>query len=320
MNRIDRLTGMILLLQSHRVITAEQIAAHYEISVRTVYRDLAALGEAGVPIVAEAGVGYRLMNGYHMPPVMFTEEEAAALLLSAKVTGQVGDKSISNALDSALLKIRSILPVERRDYLARLQQSTSVWLKVPRAAEAMQALMPMQEAIVRRRCLSLRYDAASRGDITTRVVEPVGLVFYARQWHLIAFCRLRQAFRDFRVDRLMECAVLQETYKGHDDFSVEEFLEEAIRKHELLPATLILDPEVLERFRSELICTPLREETLPDGRLRIEILTFSLEWITGWILSFGPAVWVEHPPELQASVQDAALSVAAKYGGSSAKS
>lgn len=319
MNRIDRLTGMILLLQSHRVITAEQIAAHYEISVRTVYRDLAALGEAGVPIVAEAGVGYRLMTGYHMPPVMFTEEEAAALILSAKVTGQVGDKSISNALDSALLKIRSILPAERRDYLARLQQSTSVWLKVPRAGQSVQALMPMQEAIVRRRCLSLRYDAGSRGEITTRVVEPVGLVFYARQWHLIAFCRLRHAFRDFRVDRLMECDVLQETYEGHDDFSVEEFLEDAIRRHELLPATLILEQAVMERFRSELVCTPVREEALPDGRLRVEILTFSLEWITGWILSFGPAICVEHPPQLQASVRDAALAVAANYCGTPEK-
>ncbi|MFT6379079.1 MAG: putative DNA-binding transcriptional regulator YafY, partial [Akkermansiaceae bacterium] len=84
MNRIDRLTAMILMLQSHRVVTAEQIAGHFELSVRTVYRDLSALGEAGVPIVAEAGVGYSLMPGYHMPPVMFSEEEAAALLMSGE--------------------------------------------------------------------------------------------------------------------------------------------------------------------------------------------------------------------------------------------
>ena len=94
MNRIDRLTGMILLLQGQRVITAEQIAAHFEISVRTVYRDLAALGEAGVPIVAEAGVGYSLMRGYHMPPVMFTEDEAAALFMSGEVTEQIADDSL----------------------------------------------------------------------------------------------------------------------------------------------------------------------------------------------------------------------------------
>src|SRR4051812_45964721 len=101
MNRIDRLTGILLLLQSHRMITAQQIADHYEISVRTVYRDIAALGEAGVPIVAEAGHGYSLMRGYHVPPVMFTENEAAALFLSGEVTEQVADESLRDALRSA---------------------------------------------------------------------------------------------------------------------------------------------------------------------------------------------------------------------------
>ena len=176
MNRIDRLTGMILLLQGHRVITAEQIAAHYEISVRTVYRDLAALGEAGVPIIAEAGMGYSLMRGYHMPPVMFTEDEAAALFLSGEIADQIADESLRDSLRAALLKVRSVLPAERRDYLDRLSKTTRVWLKRPTMQddeECHQALMRLQEAVIRRRCAALRYDAGNRGEITTRVVEPL---------------------------------------------------------------------------------------------------------------------------------------------------
>ncbi|MES2570403.1 MAG: YafY family protein [Verrucomicrobiota bacterium] len=313
MNRIERLTGMILLLQSQRVITAEQIAAHYEISVRTVYRDLAALGEAGVPIAAEAGVGYTLMKGYHMPPVMFTEEEAAALFLSGKITGQVADESLRRALEEALLKIRSILPAERSDYLARLQQSTSVWSCTPHSPERLPELMAMQEAVVRRRCIAIQYDAASRGELTIRTIEPVGLVFYGGHWHLIAFCRLRKEFRDFRIDRLRRWEVLPETYHGHTDFSLETFLHNAIRTQELTPAIVIVQKKVIERFRSELFCMPIREELLPNGSLRVEILVFSIPWFAGWLLSFGPAIEVEEPPPLRLHLRDAALAVLALY-------
>jgi predicted DNA-binding transcriptional regulator YafY len=120
MNRIDRLTAMILMLQGHRVVTAEQLAEHFELSVRTVYRDISALGEAGVPIVAEAGVGYSLMRGYHMPPVMFTEEEAAALFTSGELCEQFGDESLKQSMKGALLKVRAALPDDRKDFLRRL--------------------------------------------------------------------------------------------------------------------------------------------------------------------------------------------------------
>src|SRR6187551_462883 len=94
MNRVDRLLALIVFLQSRRVVTAEQLAAHFELSVRTIYRDLAALGEAGVPIVAEAGVGYALLRGYHLPPVNFTAEEASALVTGGLLVGQFADASV----------------------------------------------------------------------------------------------------------------------------------------------------------------------------------------------------------------------------------
>lgn len=151
MNRIDRLTGMILLLQGQRVITAEQVAAHFEISVRTVYRDFSALGEAGVPIVAEAGVGYSLMRGYHMPPVMFTEDEAAALFMSAEVTEPVADESLRQSLRSALLKVRSVLPQEKRDYLRQLQGKVGIMTRPSGTDDRRESLMPVQGAVARRR-------------------------------------------------------------------------------------------------------------------------------------------------------------------------
>jgi predicted DNA-binding transcriptional regulator YafY len=301
MNRIDRLTGMILLLQSRRVITAEEIAEHFEMSVRTVYRDIAALSEAGVPIVAEAGVGYSLARGYHMPPVMFTEEEAAALVIGAEVTHQVADDSLKRSIGGALLKIRSVLPVDRRDYVNRLEKSVNVHFGRPNAPGA--DLMPLQEAVVRRRCVALRYDAARRGEVTERVVEPLGMVFYARQWHLIAWCRLRGGLRDFRLDRVESWKVLTETFTGHENFSMEAFLREHMDGPEMSPATIVVACELLDRFRSEAPSPPLREEKLPDGRVRVELQAYGPQYLANWLLSFGTRVQAESPPELVEAVR-----------------
>ncbi|MCW1922716.1 YafY family transcriptional regulator [Luteolibacter arcticus] len=314
MNRIDRLTGMILLLQGQRVITAEQIAGHFEISVRTVYRDLSALGEAGVPIIAEAGVGYSLVRGYHMPPVMFTEDEGAALFMSGEVTEQIADESLKQSLRSALLKVRSVLPQEKRDYLHRLKDAVGVWFRRPDdGAARRESLMPIQDAIVRRLCLAICYNTANRGALTDRVVEPLGLIFYSRQWHLIAWCRVRRDFRDFRLDRVARWEVLGECFEGHAGFSVKEFLRENIECHELTPATVLVEREVLERFRMEMPCTPVSDEVQRDGRVKLELLSFSIPWMAEWLLGFGRRVEAVHPPELREQMGEIALAMVERY-------
>lgn len=315
MNRIDRLTGMILLLQSHRVITAEKIAAHFEISVRTVYRDLSALGEAGVPIIGEAGMGYSLMRGYHVPPVMFTENEAAALFLSGEVTQQVADESLRDALRDALLKIRAVLPAERRDYVNRLSRSVQVWLPVGTgAADERQSLMPLQQAVVRKQCVSLSYDAGRRGLITDRMVEPLGVIFYGRQWHLIAHCQLRNAVRDFRLDRMNHWQVLEARFSGHDDFSMKEFLAEQIASREVIPTVIHFAPEVMERVRTEYYSSSLLESPLPDGWVKVESLTSCTRWMASWIMSYGLDAEVISPKELREEIRGVAEKVAALYG------
>src|SRR5688572_3660298 len=126
MNRVDRLMAMVVHLQGRRLVRAEDLANHFEISVRTVYRDIAALGEAGIPIAGEAGVGYSLVKGYHLPPVMFTSEEASALSIGSKLVDHLTDASLRKEMNSAVLKIRSVLPRDRQDYLDRLERSTIV--------------------------------------------------------------------------------------------------------------------------------------------------------------------------------------------------
>src|SRR5689334_2604728 len=253
MNRVDRLMAIIVRLQSRRVVRAEDIAADFEISVRTVYRDLVALGEAGIPIMAEPGVGYSLVKGYHLPPVMFTPEEASALSIGGKLVENLTDASLRKQMESALLKIRSVLPRDRQDYLDRLERSTAVLANgsspLPRLSS--EALIPIQRALADRRVLALDYQAAQRRDLTTRQVEPLGLVYYADNWHLIAYCRLRRDVRDFRTDRIQRLGLQNEIFSGHADFSLKRYLETAAHNGKFEAAIIRFHPELIERVRRE---------------------------------------------------------------------
>jgi len=303
---------MILMLQSHRVVTAEQIGEHFEISVRTVYRDIAALGEAGVPIVAEAGVGYALMRGYHVPPIMFTETEAAALFMSGEVTEQFGDESLKVALRGALLKVRAALPAERKDYLSRLGNAVSVSSR-PADSRDERSLMPVQEAVVRRRCLQIDYDTGGLGETTQRVVEPLGVVFYGQRWHLAAWCRLRQEMRDFRLDRMRAWEVLAETFSGHEDFSLMDFLDHDLDGGELISVKLECDCWVLDRVLADMPAQLVKRSQPEDGRVKIEALAYSLDWMANWMLGLGGAAEAIAPQEMREKLTAAALRVAALY-------
>jgi len=214
-----------------------------------------------------------------------------------------------------LLKVRSVLPQEKKDYLNRLKDAVGVWFRRPDDGVKRESLMPIQDAIARRLCLSIRYNTANRGTLTDRVVEPVGLLFYSRQWHLVAWCRMRLDFRDFRLDRMARWEVLEECFEGHAGFSVKDFLKESIECHELTPATVVVEREVLERFRNEMPCTPVSSEVMADGRVRLELLSFSVPWMAEWLLGFGCRVEAVQPVELREKMGEVARAIAERYAG-----
>lgn len=315
MNRVDRLMAIALRLQSRRVVRAEDLAAHFEISVRTIYRDLAALGEAGIPIVAEAGVGYSLMKGYHLPPVMFTAEEASALSVGGKLVEHLTDASLRKQMESALLKIRAVLPRDRQDYLDRLERSTAIVSHrsstIPRLSS--EALTPIQRALAERRVLALDYRSGTRPEITKRQVEPLGLLYYSDNWHLIAYCRLRRDVRDFRTDRIVRLQLQNELFSGHADFSLKRYLEAERHKGKFEMARIRFRPEVMDRVRRER-SWGLVEETVEPERTEVTLLDYSLEWLAAWVLSFGSTAEVLSPERLQDLVVAEAEKVSAMYG------
>jgi predicted DNA-binding transcriptional regulator YafY len=314
MNRVDRLMAMVVRLQGRRVVKAEDLAGHFEISVRTVYRDMAALGEAGIPIMAEAGVGYSLMKGYLLPPVMFTAEEASALSVGGKLVEHLTDASLRRQMESALLKIRSVLPRDRQDYLDRLERTTAV---MPGRADvrprlASEMLTPIQRALAERRVLALDYQGIRRSEATRRQVEPLGLVYYADNWHLIAWCRLRREVRDFRTDRILKLHLLTEVFTGHADFSLARHLENEWRDDDFKLVRIRFTREAMERVRREWSCSVVEEMTEADGIAATLMVPAYLQ-IAGWVLSFGAGAEVLTPEELKVLVAAEAEQVLARY-------
>lgn len=310
MNRTDRLVAMVMQLQGRRVVRAEELARHFEITIRTVYRDIAALAEAGVPVVGEAGVGYSLVKGYHLPPVMFAAEEATALFIGGELVKQFADASLSEPMESALVKIRSVLPRERQDDLDRLARATAI-LGSPRlpAGIDQRVLLPIQQAVVRRRVLRLNYRARARADTTVRDVEPLGVIYYGGAWYLVAWCRLRVSLRHFKLERIRSMEVLAEQFAVKADFSLRAHLESenALRDH--LPAKVWFSEEAIERARRENF-SGFVEARPARGGYEVDFLTFSLEWLAKWLLSFATEAEALEPRELREEIRTQALAVA----------
>jgi predicted DNA-binding transcriptional regulator YafY len=314
MNRVDRLMGIVVRLQSRRVVRAEDIAEQFEISLRTVYRDMAALGEAGIPIISEAGVGYSLVKGYHLPPVMLTADEANALFMGSKLVEHLTDISLQKEMESALAKIRSVLPRERQDHLDRLERYTAV---VPCSTPAPPrlssgALIPIQRAVAERRVLAMEYQGAQRVELTRRKVEPLGLAYYNHNWHLIAYCRLRQDVRDFRTDRICALYLQNELFSGHAEFSLQRYLEAASRAGKFEAVKVRFKPELMERVRREWSSRLAEEQKEKDGVVGT-ILAYSMEGVAEWVLSFGEKAEVLAPEHLRHLVAAEAEKVARKY-------
>ncbi|MDH2433067.1 YafY family protein [Pokkaliibacter sp. MBI-7] len=223
LKRLSRLTALLTRLQTRRVVTAPALAAQFGVSVRTVYRDMRALEAAGIPIYTEEGKGYSLLEGYRLAPVSFTPEEAHALVTAEHLLSRQQDTALTLALSSAVSKVRAVLADEEREGAALLASrlATSPMQPVPAAADT---LMLIQQALVSYQLVRIDYQAMGNDAVTTREVEPFALYFSLEgQWLLIGFCRLRQAFRLFRLGRMIRLETLPVHFAPHT-LTLAEFL------------------------------------------------------------------------------------------------
>ena len=222
MRRADRLFRLVEALRRRRSATAAQLAEELEVARRTVYRDVADLAASGVPIRGEAGVGYILEPGFDLPPVTLTTDEAEALAFAARLLSVWSDESLASPAMGALAKLRDVLPdpsakaSDRRILLAP---------RTVRRARPAVPLLRLKQAIENRQVLLLAYrDENER--VTERAVRPLALVCFGSVWLLLAWCELREAFRNFRVDRLEGARPAERRFQDERGRTVRDYLRQ----------------------------------------------------------------------------------------------
>lgn len=307
MNRVDRLLAIILYLQSRRYCTAEMMAEHFGLSVRTIYRDLAAIAEAGVPIMAEAGLGYRLMKGYLLPPVNFSEQEAMALSTGLMLAQRMTSQSYLQLMQSALDKVKAVLPGESKNRLEHLADA----MATPANALPLQAdLSLLQQAIARRQLVQFCYQKADLSQ-SNRLAEPAGLIYYLGRWHFIAWCRLRNAYRDFRTDRISQLQLLTETVISRDNFNARDFIRQSTPDAPL-QATVCFTAVAADRAKREWWQGVTAEQ---HNAKTVQLTLNCSDWpsLASWLLSLGNSATVIEPTALIDELRQQSQAILAKY-------
>ncbi|MCW5518120.1 helix-turn-helix transcriptional regulator [Muriicola sp. Z0-33] len=221
MNRLTRITSILIQLQSKKIVIAREIADRFDISLRTVYRDIKTLQDAGVPIGSENGLGYFIVDGYRLPPVSLTEEEANTLIISEELIKQQGDKSFNSNYSALLIKIKSTLKNFQKEKLELLENRTFSFVK-DKIIES-NWLSEIQKAISNSSLLEIEYHSIYNEKITVRRIEPMAVYFTNSVWLVISFCQLRNELREFRLDRIIRVKLTQETFKSNTEFSLQKY-------------------------------------------------------------------------------------------------
>lgn len=314
MNRTDRLLAIVLELQHHRHQRAEDLAATFEVSKRTIYRDMLALMEAGVPVVSVTGQGYSIMEGYFLPPLNFNVDEALMLILGADLMSQNFDAQYQRAAVSAVKKIEAVLPDHLDADIDYLKTNIAFYTR-PTDAQENGYLRKVRQAIIDRRtlrmCYAKRFPSQDEPELTERDVDPYAIARLASSWFLLGFCHLRNDIRIFRLDRIEEMAVLNRTFERPENYEPQWNVSSARRQ---IVVKVLFDYEIA-RWVRETYPYPysmVDEQESADGLLvtfRIERDGEILQWLLGW----GGKARVLEPESLRNMLIDEARGLLQNY-------
>jgi len=301
MNRIDRLSAILIHLQSKKVVTAAELAKRFEISKRTVYRDIKALEEGGVPVGGEAGLGYYIVDSYHLPPVMFTREEAGAFLLGGKLIEKHSDLSVKTHFDSGLFKIRSVLETTDKSYMENIERHINVYKFSPKRKEDFpnNFITDTLSAISENRILKLEYFAAYKDETLCRQVEPLALVHYSMHWHLIAFCKMRNDYRDFRLDRIKSLSKSEQIFSRKKDADINQYFNKLMDSSDLKKVTVRFSNKIIEHIQHSRYYYGFMEELERPDYSDMIFLVNSLDYLASWLITLGVHVKYTDSEELK---------------------
>ncbi|PZS04170.1 MAG: YafY family transcriptional regulator [Candidatus Chloroheliales bacterium] len=312
MNRTDRLLAIVLELQGKGKLRAEDLAATFEISKRTIYRDIQALSESGVPLVAVPGQGYALVEGYFLPPLSFTTDEATMLLLGSDFMAQSFDAQYRAAAQSASRKIEGVLKAQVRDEARYLRENIRfVASNSPEERGSGETLAQLRRAIIERATVRFHYYPRYREGNqppTSREADPHALSYVGGAIYLTAYDHTRQAMRNFRLDRIDNLTLLPKRFTRRGDSR----LERPRLEERNIIVRVLFDHEVARWAQEGRSFFTINEEQTPDGLL-VTLAVRQESEVLGWLLNWGRHVRVLEPQSLQRMLVEEAEAIAQNY-------
>lgn len=231
LKRFDRIVAIWIQLQSKRIVKAADLAKRFDVSLRTIYRDIRTLETAGIPIYSEAGTGYSLMEGYRLPPVMFTKEEAGSFIAAERLMERFSDEMFKKNFESAVFKIKSVLRSNEKNWLASIESSITISDRAFNEQKlSPEVLGVLFDSIAQQKQVKILYHSMESDKPNDRFVEPVTIYHEFDHWYVNAFCHWRKDYRHFRTDRILH---IQTTEKG--------FEKEHINTRKLLNQSYMVD-------------------------------------------------------------------------------
>jgi predicted DNA-binding transcriptional regulator YafY len=297
MQKLDRLFEIVLILQnSKKSITAQDLSERLGVNIRTVYRYIQTLGYGGIPIESTTGMGYKIMDDYHLPPIMFTPKEAAALLMGSEFVMKKVDFSYKKEAESAFLKIKSVLKEDTLEYVNKIDESTIVF-NDPHADKNI--IAKIQESIAERKLIKLKYYSMSKNEVTERTIEPMGLIYYSENWRIIAFCRLREDFREFRLNRINNLKCTGKIFDRRD-FSLNDFVGKEYNISNPLEIIIWFDKKAARLVKEKYSQGLMNERQVKNGtEMTFLISGERIDLTLNWILSFHKSAKLLGPETLK---------------------
>lgn len=302
LKKIDRITAILTQLQSKPIVRAQDLAEKFEVSIRTIYRDIKTLENAGIPIIGEAGNGYSLMDGYKLPPVMFTKDEVLSFITAEKLMQHFSHESLGAHYKTAMEKLRSVLKYSDKKLLENIEKQIDIYNHYPKTEDYIKNIIPtILQSIAEKVQICIDYKTVDE-KISTRTIEVVGVFFEFNYWYLIAYCTLRNDFRQFRVDRILKLNKTQnpflQEYGQINDYRKNPNGNKTVVK-------LLVEKKIMPHLGNSKIYYGLTEEKETENGIE---LTFETEWISEgfphWLITFTDYAKIIEPESLKTTMKE----------------
>lgn len=308
--KIDRLISILVVLLRRERVQAKELAEMFDVSVRTILRDVEAINLAGIPIVTFQGAngGIAIAEGYRIDKSVLSADDLAAIMVSLKgVSATVPDQRYNILME----KLKNPLSAAQLDTLDQKSRQMIIDLSPWGGNGAIKDTMGLlRQAVEKHHIIAFDYTDADSCK-TSRRAEPYSLLLKGQQWYLYAFCLLRQDFRIFKISRIRELIVTGQNYQTREvPDETYPWEDEWLKNAGMLELDLLFEPE-METLIEEHFDAPMYKQE--DGRILIKISLPENNWMYGWLLSFGSMMEVVHPPHIRKTLADMARKILARY-------